>query len=145
MASGEQFVEHQVDDHAGDRDIHPDRVSPAGDLAMLLKLAAQSERERNDDQRHDDGSENRVRNQNREINRARPSVAAKTDRADVGVVVEIAAEKQARHDEGRNHRRAVLQNLPAFNEIVPDGQQHGGDAVQSSVDWWKDAVVDLHE
>ena len=143
--SGKEFVEHQVHDHAGHRDIHPDGVSPAGNAAMGFKLPPESERERDHNKRHDNGGKDRVRNQNREIDWTRPSVAAKMNRADVGVVIEIKAEKQAGRDERRDHRRAVLQDLSALDELVPNGQQHGGEAVQSGVDWGKDAVVDLHE
>jgi hypothetical protein len=59
----------------------------------------------------------------------------------VDVVIEITAQKQARRDERCDHRRAVLQNRSALNEVVSDGQEHGRDAVQSSVDGRKDAVV----
>ncbi len=58
------------------------------------------------------------------------------------VIVQITSEKQARRDERGDHHRAMLQNLSALDEIVSDGQQHGGDAVQSRVKRGKDAVVD---
>src|ERR1035437_9937088 len=37
-----QVVEHDVDHHAGDRDVEPDGERPAGDLAVLVVAGAQA-------------------------------------------------------------------------------------------------------
>src|SRR5581483_9664685 len=62
----------------------------------------------------------------------------------MGVVVEVADEKEAGRNERSDHRRAMFKDLSAFDEIVSNSKEHSRDAVQRSVDGRKDAVVDLH-
>src|SRR5690348_2818335 len=66
--------EEVVDDDAGDGDVEPDGERPAGDGAVARETRAQGEVQSDDDERDDRGSENRVRNENGEINGADSSL-----------------------------------------------------------------------
>lgn len=73
----DRFVEDEeevVDDDAGDGDVEPDGERPAGDGAVTRKARAQSEIQRDDDERDDGGGKNRVGNENGEINGAYSSL-----------------------------------------------------------------------
>src|ERR1019366_10214144 len=73
----EDPIEHQVDDHARHRDVEPKRKGPARDSPMPVKLSTQGPRERNDHHRHNDHRQDRVRDQDREVEGPRPTGAAK--------------------------------------------------------------------
>jgi len=69
MALGDriELVEHEINDHAGYGDVEPERQGPACQtpVARPLRLPGPSQGEQH--QRHNHGGQNRVRNQDREI------------------------------------------------------------------------------
>ena len=69
LALSEDLVKHQVHDDAGNRDIHPERISPAGDPAVALEFTSQSKNETRDYQRDDYYRKRGMRDENREIQR----------------------------------------------------------------------------
>src|SRR5208337_5203668 len=89
-------IQHQVDDHARQRYVEPERKRPAGDGLMPVKLLTQRAGQRHDHHRRNDQSQRGVRNQNGEVERPRPSRAAKMHGTHVIVVVEIRHEKKGR-------------------------------------------------
>lgn len=110
---------------------------------MAIKSISQSEREGNQNKRDNRSCEQSVGNQNREVNRTRPSVTAKVNRSYMRMIVEIAGQKDAGGCESSDHRGAMLLHVATLDEIVSDGEQDGGYAVEGSVDRWEDAVLDL--
>ena len=88
-SSGKQAIEHEVNHNSGHRNIEPQGISPPGNRAMRVKAFSERATECNDDQRHDRGCQNRVRDQNREIYRPRQSVTLEPNRTDVPVIVQI--------------------------------------------------------
>jgi hypothetical protein len=71
----EQVIKHEVNHHAGNGNVQPERISPSGNDAMLVKLLPKCAAQRNDDQRHDGGSEDGVRDQYAEVDYPRPSMS----------------------------------------------------------------------
>ena len=83
------MVEEKVDDHTGDRHIHPERKGPACDAAMLWDPHEQTVAHGEDGHWHDGDGEDRVRDENREVNRAdRPRSGEARDDAVPQVVIE---------------------------------------------------------
>lgn len=143
LSSGEELIEHEVNNYAGDRDIHPEWICPAGEAAVAVESVSKSESEGDQNQRHNHSCKHCMRNQDRKVQWPRPSLSAKVNRSNMCVVVEIADEKDARGCESGDHGGAMLFHVAALDEIVSDGEQDGSDAVQSGVRRWEDAVVDL--
>ena len=143
LSSDEELIEHEVNNYAGDRDIHPEWICPASDAAVAGESVSKSESEGDQHQRHNHSSQHCMGNQDRKVQWTRPSLSAKVNRSHMRVVVEIADEKNAGGCESGDHRGAVLFRVAALNEVVSDGEQDGSDAIQSGIDRWEDAVVDL--
>src|ERR1700749_3097377 len=68
--SGIQFVEHEVDHHAGHADIHPERVGPPRNRPVLDIPGLETTREGDQHQRHNHDRQDRVRDQDAEIHGA---------------------------------------------------------------------------
>lgn len=84
------MVEHDVNHHACNGNIKPNGKCPARNGAMPVKPFPQGAAQRDDDHRHDDRSENCVRDKNAEVNRTGPAFSLKMYRSDMCVVIEIA-------------------------------------------------------
>ena len=69
-----------------------------------------------------------------EVHRPPPALSGKVQHAGVGVVVEIADEKDHRGCKGGDHGALVSLDLPAADEALGGYQQNGGGAVQGCVD-----------
>lgn len=65
-------VEQPINNHAGHRDIHPDGPGPAGDFFVEIEPAFERASERHDDHRENDRRADRVREEQHQINRAKP-------------------------------------------------------------------------
>src|SRR5437763_15872710 len=77
----EEPVKHEINDDAGYRYGEPQRESPASDGSMPIKSLAQGAAESDENHRHDHNRQNRMRGQNREIQRSRPTRSSKVDDA----------------------------------------------------------------
>ena len=93
------------------------------------------QRPRQGDQRegHDRRRQNRVREQNSEIDRAYPTLAFKRHGADFVVVDEIRNQKKARAREGRKHARFVRFNALRLDEKKSENQKRGAERVQRRI------------
>src|SRR6266704_4564466 len=60
----EPMVEHEINEHAGDRNIEPDRHRPTAEPAMSIPAALKNGHESYDHQRQGDEREQNVRDQN---------------------------------------------------------------------------------
>src|SRR5258708_3205809 len=109
-----RLVQQDVDEHAGDRDVHPDRERPARDGAMPRIVGLETARERDDGQRQYHEGQADVRDQNREVQRTDEPLPREPDVADLRVIDEIAHEEQRRRAERRDHEPAVHLDLPCF-------------------------------
>src|ERR1019366_3725715 len=140
-APTEDPIEHQVDDHARHRDVEPEGKRPARDGPMPVKLSTQGARERNDHHRHNDHRQDRVRDQDREVEGPRPTGAAKMHRSDVIVVVEIRNQKKRRGSERGQHHGAVRRPVTARDEHTSRDQEQRARSVQRGVDLWEKGEV----
>src|SRR3954447_334893 len=75
----EDVVEHEVDDDAGDGNVHPDGVGPAGDSAVANILLAECAGESDDHEWHDCCGEDGVADEDGEVEGARPALSLKAD------------------------------------------------------------------
>ena len=87
-------IQHQVHDDAGYGNVHPGRESPSRDSHVILKAAFKSEECRAQNQRQNGGGQDRMRNQQGEINAADPSRFSESNTSDVVVVNEVGSQKQ---------------------------------------------------
>ena len=93
------MIQHQVNDHAGDGNVHPHRQGPARNRAMSQEITFQCSPDRDDDEGHDDRGQDRVCSENREIDRSRNSLPRKARRAVMGVIDDVRNQKDDRSSE----------------------------------------------
>jgi len=133
---GDGFVEDEeepIDDHAGDGDVEPERERPASDFFVAQKLRAESERESDEDQGHDDDGENGMRGQNREIDGTDDSLAREANDPGVEMEIDVGDEKGGGASDGGKHAEFVGKNLAAANHEVARGGENGARAVETGV------------
>src|ERR1043165_3284240 len=126
-------VEHQVDDDARDRDVEPERVSPARDAPVAQVVAAQRTPERDEDERHNARGQRDVRDENREIERAHEALPLEAYRAVLRVIDDVRDEEEARDGERRKHASAVRVDPSARDEVEARDEQDEARGVQGRV------------
>lgn len=129
----EQLIQHEVDDDAGNADVHPERESPARNRLVQGVAGPQGARERDQHQRHDDDGQDRMAHQDGKIQRARPAVSLEVNASDVGVIVEVGSEESRRGTERGEHHQPVRLHPSAPNEVIPCQQQNGAGAIEQSI------------
>ena len=70
---GKQLVKHQINNHACNRYIEPDRIGPPGDLLVGIIPFPKTPDERDEGKRDDRCGQNAVRYKNRKIQDPHPS------------------------------------------------------------------------
>ena len=86
---------------------------------MSREIATQRAIESDDDKWNDHDREDRVRHEDREIDRANDAGALKACRAVVVVIDEIRSQKQYRNDECRELACAMSGDVSSSDECVP--------------------------
>ena len=129
-----KMIQHEIDDHAGHRDIHPDRPDPVDEFFMLLVAPLEGVSDRDENKRKHHGREGNVGDENGEVKRAGPIVMGVGDRTDLEMIEEIEGEKGRRREE-RRHHDFFVKVLPFFFDGDKTGQKEKrGEAVQTGVD-----------
>ncbi len=131
--TGDRVIEHHVDDDAGDRHVEPDRQRPSREAGVAVVACAQPADQRDERQRRHERGKGDVRDQDEEVEGADRPLPRKRLRPGVGVVDDIADEKERRGGEGRDHDAAVLLDAPAPDQHVADHEQDGSDRVERGV------------
>jgi hypothetical protein len=72
LSLGEFHVEQEVDQHAGDGDVEPDRERPPGDALVLVETLTQGAGERDENQRDDGDGADKVGEENAKVNGPEP-------------------------------------------------------------------------
>src|SRR4029077_7179053 len=108
---------------------------------MLVKARLQSVCKRKQHQRHHSHCQNRVRNQDREVNRPRPSLSGKMYRAYMRMVIEVADQKDARRGKRGNHTGPMQPYFLARDEQPAGGNQDCAGAVQRGIQGGEEAIV----
>src|SRR6266404_1191979 len=102
----EYLVEEEIDEHARDGHVHPERPGPARNPPVLVKPFTQPAHERGQNHRHNQNSQKRVRQQNEQVDRSKPCWFKETGWATVQDIGEIAVVGQlANQEEGRSNKR----------------------------------------
>ncbi len=78
------MVEEEVDDHAGDGDVHPEGEGVAGDDAVLVEFFEPGAAEGYEDHGDDDYGEDGVRDEDCEIDGADPALALEARHGQLG-------------------------------------------------------------
>lgn len=126
-------VQKPVDDHSCNSNVEPDGVGPLGDCTVLPEAAAESKRQRNENQWQTDDRQDRVRNQNRKVHGANPALPAESNQSSVKVEVEVEAKKDRGTDEGAQHAEFVREDLAAKDEAEADYEEDGCGPVEDRV------------
>src|SRR6266540_7053242 len=102
-----QPMEHPVDHDAGDGNIKPDRKGPAGDAPVRWKFFSQCPNQRDDCQWHHRDGQDRVCEEDCEIDGADPALALKRHGTDLVMINEVGNQEQDRASEGNQHAGAM--------------------------------------
>ena len=96
LSRREPLVEHQIHQHACDRDVQPDWHRPARDPLMSIPSTPKNLNKRHDDQRQRHKGKQNVRSQHRKINGSDPACISGRFFTDPCVVRDVADQKTAR-------------------------------------------------
>src|SRR5207302_8586196 len=130
----EPLVEHEINEHAGNGNVEPDRHSPSAETPMPIPAAPKNGHEGNDNQRQGDKGEQNVRDQDWKIDPCdQPAVSGRFF-AGVQVVDDVADQKSAGSDEGDDHAGDM-----ALPDVAPypkpaRGNENGADCIKGCVD-----------
>src|SRR5215475_7028347 len=114
------LIKHKVNENAGDRNIQPDRHRPFSDPAMFVPATLKyRDQSKNHEWKGNEGEQD-VARQHREVNRRQPPAITGGFFTDLGMIGDVANEKQGRGNDGRDHAGDVaLPKIPA--DEVPTG------------------------
>src|SRR6266853_4090114 len=90
----EYLVEEEIDEHARDGHVHPERPGPARNPPVLVKPFTQPAHQRDQNHRDDHDSQKSVRQQNEQVDRPKPCRLKEPRRATVQDIGEIAVVRQ---------------------------------------------------
>ena len=138
-------VEKPVDDNSGDRNVKPQGERPAGNRAMAGKLSPKASRQGDEYERNDHDGENRVRGQQREINRPNPALPSESNDSRVRVEVKITTEKYCRATKRGHHAEPMPENLFLPDQEIAGKQKYRAGSVERSIYSWKRGERNFHE
>src|SRR5579862_452674 len=145
----ENLIKQEINHHPGHGNVHPQRPGPARDLLVEFKPLLFGAIQRHQNHRHDDHGQDRVRQEDGQVNRAEPQRVQKLrrplvqDNRKITVVSEVTRQKNDGGDERRDHAVAVSILVFTPNEKVTGGQENGAEAVERGVDGGQ--IVDVHQ
>lgn len=128
------MVEQEVDDDAGDGYVEPNGESPAGDATMKFKLLTQGAANGDENHRHNRDSENRVADQQREIDRADIALALESNGAHLEMVNHIGDKEGGAAHESGNHAGPVHVDATASDGQVAGKEKQGAGGVEAGVE-----------
>src|SRR6266446_1871265 len=140
----EPMVEDEINEHAGDRNIKPDRHCPAPKPAMAIPSAPEHWHQRNDHQRQRDKREQHVGDEKREINPRDQSGIAGRFFAHVHVIDDVTDKKTGGCSEGDDHARHMTPPEVAPNPEPARRNENGADGVERRIDRWEIRYCHCH-
>lgn len=117
------MVEHPINHYTRNRNVEPNRQSPAGDAFVEVKAFPPGAIERGEDQGDDDDRENRMRAKQGEIKCANQTLPREACNTVVRVIPEVADKKERGRPESREHADFVRENALAADEKIAKRQQ----------------------
>jgi hypothetical protein len=128
-----ELVEHQIHDHSGHADVHPDRPGPLGEPAVTRELSLKSPAQRHDGENRNRNRKQGVGNQNGEIDHGDgPGVMLRP--SDFYVIGHVRNQERDGSAERRQHHLVMGFALPVFDEIKADAEQNGGRSIKNGVE-----------
>jgi hypothetical protein len=132
-ARGINLIKHEIDDDACDRDVQPHRESPASDTHVLGELPARGAIQCDPDEWDDDRCQNRVRDQDDEIDGTHQPLPCKTSRAVKIVIGQIRNEKKRRSDERCDQAVAVSSYFAPPDKKIARDEKKSARGIQDGV------------
>ena len=96
------MIQHQVNNHAGDRDVEPQRQGPAGDPAMAQEVMALRSPDGYNHKRDDHRRQESVRTENRKVHGPGDSLPCESRHAMMRVVNDVGNQKEDRSAQCRD-------------------------------------------
>jgi len=128
------LVHHEIHDHARDAYIEPQRQRPSRNQLVLVEFLQPSAAQRHQNHRYDDNGQNRVRNQNREVDGSNPTLSVKHHMSHAIVINQIGSQKCRRNPKRGNHEEFVYRHLPTANSDIARDQQDRACAIQNRIE-----------
>jgi len=133
MPWGEPFVEHQIHEHSGDRDIKPDGYCPARDSRVPVPSATKNRNERENHQRQRQKCQKNVRGQHRKVNHGEPPSVSRRFLANLRMISDVANQKTERRRQGCDHAHHVTTPRAAPDEIPSHGNEAGAHEIKRGI------------
>src|SRR6185436_20729311 len=114
-----ELVEHQVNHNASYRYVNPHRERPARDSHVLIELRPEAADCGEECERHDDGRQDDVGNQDAKVDDSNRTLPRKRTRARMEVVGHVAAEEERRRRQRAEHAPLMLTLTPSLDEQIP--------------------------
>src|ERR1700677_3404660 len=141
-------IKQPINQHAGHGNIQPKRQGPARDFFVLVETLAQRTGEGDKNHWHDDHGESFMRDENGEVNGAKPGWILEMGHAlvqhvdPITVIREIAGQEERGNAERRNHARPMGGDIFLADKDKTGGQKNRAQAVERGVNGRQ--VVDAH-
>src|SRR5215472_3238733 len=102
------LIDHEIDNHSGDRHVEPQRQRPARNESMLIKSLEPSAAQRHDNQGHNGRCQDGMRSQQREVRWPNPALPLKQDCfAHANVISQVGNQEKQRYRYRRQHEDFV--------------------------------------
>ena len=129
-----EVIEHQVNEHAGDRDIEPKRQGPARDATVTQELAAFRAAHGDDHKGHDRGSQKSMRAKYREVDWARNSLTCEARHTMMRMIDDIGDQKEHGSTKRGDLASDVRLDVLAPNEEIARRQQQKRGSVKKRIE-----------
>src|SRR6516164_1861926 len=128
------LIDHEIDNHSGDRHVEPQRQRPARNKTMLIKSLEPSAAQRHGNQGHNGCCQDRMRSQQREVRGSNPALPLKQDCfSHANVISQVGNQEKRRYPYRRQHEDFVYVLFSCAYCGVAAGQQDSAEPVQASI------------
>lgn len=128
------MVKHPVDEDACEGDVEPDWEGEAGDFDVPLELTFEGTNKRNESKGGHGYSQDRMRNENRKINRPNPALPRKGGGAVEKVINKIRDQEQSRGSERGTHAEGVSGPRSLSNQDKAQDKKESAGRVKTCIE-----------
>src|SRR5713226_1321155 len=129
------LINHQIYDHARHANVEPQRQRPPRDQPVFVEFLQPRAAQRNQNQRHNHNRQDRVRSQQREVNRPDPALPLKEDQLlHAEVIDHVGRQENSGNSERRNHENLVNVPLPRPDCRITSGEEQRANSVERCVE-----------
>lgn len=136
---------HQINDHAGQTDVKPDRHRPTDDFFVLIDLHRPAVHKGKKRERHDNGGQDAVSNQNGKVNGPNEAMSAVLRRFRGNIV-----ERQIRYEKEQRRRKSGQNKSPVDFDVFFADRKEGRQqkdkrkAIKNGVEPREDRDIEVH-